>query len=186
MFQTDVFLKWPEHAIFFILQWMNGMKRCGVLRQLANASEGYYIAIVFSSTQITVWWQEGLVCFAHKISIYLDLLHNFAEPWPTWCFTLSIRDVQLLRVHHSSLFQEKANNIGFLPCSFQKRDGQFPETKEKGRSRCCRHSMKIYLALRSTTVEKVQNYHKVTKTPRPNSTNKAGIQEVLDNEKSFN
>lgn len=59
---------------------MNGMKRCGVLRQLANASEGYYIAIVFSSTQITVWWQEGLVCFAHKISIYLDLLHNFAEP----------------------------------------------------------------------------------------------------------
>lgn len=59
---------------------MNGMKRCGVLRQLANASEGYYIAIVFSSAQITVWWQEGLVCFAHKISIYLNLLHNFAEP----------------------------------------------------------------------------------------------------------
>lgn len=87
--------------IFFILQWMNGMKRCGVLRQLANASEGYYIAIVFSSAQITVWRQEGLVCFAHKISIYLDLLHNFSEPWSAWCL-LSIRDRQLLRVHHSS------------------------------------------------------------------------------------
>lgn len=74
--------------IFFIQQWMNGMKRCGVLRQLANTSEGYYIAIVFSSAQITVWWQEGLVCFAHKISIYLNLLHNFAEPWPRWCFTV--------------------------------------------------------------------------------------------------
>ena len=57
-------------------------------------------------------------------------------------------------------------------------DKQSPNAKGKGRSRCCRSSMKIHL-LRNTTVEKVQIYHKVTKTNRPNCTNKASIREVF-------
>lgn len=76
------------------------------------------------------------------------------------------------------LIQGKAKSTFFSPCTWQKGGEQFPETKDKVRSRCCRHSMKIDLALRSTP-EKVQNYHKVTKTARPNSANKADIQEVL-------
>jgi len=54
-------------------------------------------------------------------------------------------------------------------------DKEPPNAKEKGRSRGCTSSMKIYLALRNTTVEKVRIYHKVTKRNRPNCTNDAGI-----------
>lgn len=33
---------------------MKRMKRCGVLRQLANTSQGYYIAIVCSRAQVSL------------------------------------------------------------------------------------------------------------------------------------
>lgn len=144
-------------AIFFILQWMNGMKRCGVLRQLANAPEGHYIAIVSSSAQITVWWQEGLVCFAHKISIYLDLLHNFAEPWSTWCFTEHQGHAAPPCPSQLPAPGEGQQHL-LLTLHFPEGRWTLPEKKDKVRSKCCRHSMKIYLALRSTTPEKVQNY----------------------------
>lgn len=75
-------------------------------------------------------------------------------------------DVQLLRVHHSSLLQggptAPASHLAL--CRTEMDSSQ----RQRRRSRCCRHPMRIYLALRNTVLKKVQNYHKVTKIPRPN------------------
>lgn len=124
-------------------------------KQLSGSRKGQYVLLVRSAF---IWiYYITSQCrdqrnSGHKDNMVLHAKHPiFAAPWCLSQLPVPAEDQQ-----HWPLRL-------LLPEEMEKHS---PNAKETGRSRCWRSSMKIYLALRNTAVDKVQIYRKNHKSKK--------------------